>query len=485
MGLELAFFLAIGGLAVLFAVGMLLSENAVHSALFLIGNFGCVALLFLMLDAPFIGMVQIVVYTGAIMVLFLFVIMLLGAEQTTDTTRRFRWLTGSATALAIAFIAAIAIPMVISGGLVLPEGQPGMPQLRVVHGANLDHVNVTIMGDNLEEPLVIEDLAFGEASDFVEVPAGEYSVMLAQASSGTALMPPSMSPTITLEPGQVASALAYGTLDTNTGSFPEITLLPNDFGNTPDDEGRLVVFNAYDQERTLALVDLGADQRVTVVERDVRDEDGNVVYMERASESDPLVAQREIVIADPVIAADLTYGGEAVVATYPEGENYNLALVDMTNFDSYIQPNDPQGSVQDSIVMRINNYPITTATEQTFVIAAEPNLVADAAPRPTILDSGQTTLLIETLAGFGSPLAIGQILFTDYLLPVNLVGFLLLVALVGVIVLSRPAGLSPEQKRRRAVRRRVSRPLVNVISQQTGTDVLVDVPRLDQPESGD
>lgn len=484
MGLELAFFLAIGGLAVLFAVGMLLSENAVHSALFLIGNFGCVAMLFLMLDAPFISMVQVVVYTGAIMVLFLFVIMLLGAEQTTDTDRRFRWLTGTATFLAIAFIAAIAVPMVIGGGLVLPQGQPGLPQVRIVHGANLDNLNVTLTGDGLEEPLVIEDLAFGEASDFMEVPAGEYSVMLAQAESNTALMPPSLSPTITLEPGDVLSVLAYGTLDTNTGSFPEVALLPNDFVNTPDDEGRIVAFNAYDPERTLALVDLGADQRVTVVERDVRDEEGNVVYLDRASEEDPLVAQREIVIADRVIANDLTYGGEPVVVTYPEGEDYNLAVVDMTNFNSYIQPNDPQGSIQDSIVMRLTGYPIATATEQTFVIATEPTS-AVAEPRPTILDSDQTVLLIETLAGFGSPLAIGQILFTDYLLPVNLVGFLLLVALVGVIVLSRPAGLSPEQKRRRAVRRRVSRPLVNVISQQTGTDVYVDVPRLDQPESGD
>ena len=261
-------------------------------------------------------------------------------------------------------------------------------------------------------------------------------------------------------------------------------MLPNEFVNTPDDEGRIVAFNAYDQERTLALVDLGADQRVTVVERDVRDEEGNVVYAERASEEDPLVAQREIVIADRVIADNLTYGGEPVVVTYPEGEDYNLAVVDMTNFDSYIQPNDPQGSIQDSVVMRLTGYPISTATEQTFVIATEPT-TADAQPRPTLLDSDQTVLLIETLAGFGSPLAIGQILFTDYLLPVNMVGFLLLVALVGVIVMSRPAGLSPEQKRRRAVRRRVSRPLVNVISQQTGTDVYVDVPRLDQPESGD
>ncbi len=57
---------------------MLLSDNAVHSALFLIVTMGCIAFLFLLLNAPFLAMIQITVYTGAIMVLFLFVIMLLG-----------------------------------------------------------------------------------------------------------------------------------------------------------------------------------------------------------------------------------------------------------------------------------------------------------------------------------------------------------------------------------------------------------------------
>jgi NADH-quinone oxidoreductase subunit J len=61
--------------------GMLLSRNAVHSALFLVLNFTAVGVLYLVLQAPFIAMVQITVYAGAIMVLFLFVIMLLGAER--------------------------------------------------------------------------------------------------------------------------------------------------------------------------------------------------------------------------------------------------------------------------------------------------------------------------------------------------------------------------------------------------------------------
>ena len=59
------------------AVAMLVMRNVVHAALFLVVNLGCVAVMFLLLDAPFLFAVQIIVYAGAIMVLFLFVIMLL------------------------------------------------------------------------------------------------------------------------------------------------------------------------------------------------------------------------------------------------------------------------------------------------------------------------------------------------------------------------------------------------------------------------
>jgi NADH-quinone oxidoreductase subunit J len=63
------------------AIMMLRTHNAVHSALWLVLNFTAIAVLYIILNAPFIAMVQITVYAGAIMVLFLFVIMLLGAEQ--------------------------------------------------------------------------------------------------------------------------------------------------------------------------------------------------------------------------------------------------------------------------------------------------------------------------------------------------------------------------------------------------------------------
>ena len=81
MTFDLALFLLLALIAIASALGMLLSRNAVYSALFLVLNFITVAVFYLLLGAPFIAMAQVTVYAGAIMVLFLFVIMLLGAES--------------------------------------------------------------------------------------------------------------------------------------------------------------------------------------------------------------------------------------------------------------------------------------------------------------------------------------------------------------------------------------------------------------------
>jgi NADH-quinone oxidoreductase subunit J len=77
-------FIFLAAIAVVAALGMLFSRNAVHSALFLVLNFATIAVFYIVLNAPFIAMVQITVYAGAIVVLFLFVIMLLGAERLRD-----------------------------------------------------------------------------------------------------------------------------------------------------------------------------------------------------------------------------------------------------------------------------------------------------------------------------------------------------------------------------------------------------------------
>ena len=77
--------------AIIGAAAMLISRNAVHSALFMPLNFSSIAVLYLLLRAPFLFAVQLIVYVGAIIVLFLFVVMLLGAERAEDDADRLAW----------------------------------------------------------------------------------------------------------------------------------------------------------------------------------------------------------------------------------------------------------------------------------------------------------------------------------------------------------------------------------------------------------
>jgi NADH-quinone oxidoreductase subunit J len=78
---ELILFFILALTAVATAVGMLISRHAVYAALYLVLNFGTIAIFYLLLGSPFIALSQVTVYGGAIMVLFLFVIMLLGSAE--------------------------------------------------------------------------------------------------------------------------------------------------------------------------------------------------------------------------------------------------------------------------------------------------------------------------------------------------------------------------------------------------------------------
>jgi NADH-quinone oxidoreductase subunit J len=111
-------FIILAIIAVAAAGGMLLSRNAVHSALYLVLNFATIAVFYIILNAPFIAMVQITVYAGAIIVLFLFVIMLLGAEQLRgigDVQRGERWHRFLSIILAIALIGVFVYLIIVEG----------------------------------------------------------------------------------------------------------------------------------------------------------------------------------------------------------------------------------------------------------------------------------------------------------------------------------------------------------------------------------
>jgi len=119
MTLELLLFLILALVAIAAALGMLISRNAVYSALFLVLNFATVAVFFLLLNAPFIAVAQVSVYTGAIMVLFLFVIMLLGAERA-GTVQSIRWQIPLAITLAVILLLETGYILLAQRGLLPP-----------------------------------------------------------------------------------------------------------------------------------------------------------------------------------------------------------------------------------------------------------------------------------------------------------------------------------------------------------------------------
>ncbi len=100
-------FFLFGGLTLAGALGVVLSRNPVHSALFLVMTLLSVAVLFLLQDAQLVAAVQVIVYAGAIVVLFLFVIMLLGVDRREALSEALRFQRPIALALGAILLAEV------------------------------------------------------------------------------------------------------------------------------------------------------------------------------------------------------------------------------------------------------------------------------------------------------------------------------------------------------------------------------------------
>ncbi len=107
-------FFLLAVVAVTAGLGMLISRNPISSALWLILNLFCIAGLYLTLSAQFIAVIQVLVYAGAIMVLFLFVIMLLNLAAL-PRVHDYDWKKGAAFVLAMGILAELAY--VVAAGL--------------------------------------------------------------------------------------------------------------------------------------------------------------------------------------------------------------------------------------------------------------------------------------------------------------------------------------------------------------------------------
>jgi NADH-quinone oxidoreductase subunit J len=125
---ETVAFWILGPVALAGALGMVFSRNAVHSALWLVTTMLSLGVFYVIQEAPFLGAVQIIVYTGAIMILFLFVLMLVGRDSSDSVVETLRGQRVAAAVLGVGFaglvgagIARATEDLVVTG---LEEAQP-------------------------------------------------------------------------------------------------------------------------------------------------------------------------------------------------------------------------------------------------------------------------------------------------------------------------------------------------------------------------
>src|SRR3954471_2581809 len=117
-------FWILGTLAVIGALGMVIARNAVHSALWLVVTMLCLGFMYVVNSAPFLGAVQIIVYTGAIMMLFLFVLMLVGRDASDSLIETLRGQRVAAVLLGAGFAALVATGLARALGGVPAVGLP-------------------------------------------------------------------------------------------------------------------------------------------------------------------------------------------------------------------------------------------------------------------------------------------------------------------------------------------------------------------------
>lgn len=503
MTAEMILFFLVGALAIASAGLMLWSKNAVHSALFLIVNFICVAMLYLLLEAPFLALVQIAVYAGAIMVLFLFVIMLLGAEKTGKGghLRRFPWLPPVGVVLAFAFV--------LIGAAVLGQGRidtavpvPGESTVRFVHAAPAEASALTapateditaadVPGETstdtsdapatdttgstevpaessasrppvpplpsdrvfaifIDGELVADEVSFGESTDFFSVEPGAHIVTIRAPGTDTDLRTAEFN----LAADTSATLVIAGEVDLDFITVPE--------SQTPG----LTIVNAYGPAPSLSIADLQNE----LFDPKVND----LSNLKTGRSLLPVVDEvaygtfvSEVASADPNEAASrLQYPAGFInwVAYQPDE-----GLADAENFV------DDGDRMNRALVLRLTQTLDLEAGQNGLIVIA-PERRPDGSLRPVARE-----LDAIAVTAFGSPASLGERLFTDYLLPFQLVAMLLLAAMVGVIVITYRGEHVPKPSR--VTRRKVSRPLTSVIASQTGADLTSGAPQL--PERTD
>jgi NADH-quinone oxidoreductase subunit J len=154
-------FIILAAIAIVCAIAMLITRNAVHSALFLVVVMAVLAIFFLGLAGPFIAMVQVTVYAGAIMVLFLFVVMMLGAERV-GARGRLRWQTPLAIVLGVALLAIAGLLLFSAPGASATGTQPASATFdtKVESACAEDVAAIETSGQVIGTPCLVGDELF-------------------------------------------------------------------------------------------------------------------------------------------------------------------------------------------------------------------------------------------------------------------------------------------------------------------------------------
>jgi NADH-quinone oxidoreductase subunit J len=128
-------------LAVLGGLGMVLSRKAVHSALFIALTMINLAVLYVAQDALFLGMVQVIVYTGAVMMLFVFVLMVVGVDASDSLVETIR---GQRLWAGVAFVGFLGL--LLAGVVDALDGTTvaGLAEANAAHGGNVQGIGVSI-----------------------------------------------------------------------------------------------------------------------------------------------------------------------------------------------------------------------------------------------------------------------------------------------------------------------------------------------------
>src|SRR3990172_844808 len=146
--MELLLFYIFGVVAVLASLGLVTGKNPVHSALFMVVVFFVMAALFVLLRGEFLAAAQILVYAGAIMVLFLFVIMLLRLQpEELRNTSRHKFQKFFGIVLSLVLVAQIAL--IVRGGFFKGAKGNYTPEVVSGFGGNTEAVAAVLFTDYL------------------------------------------------------------------------------------------------------------------------------------------------------------------------------------------------------------------------------------------------------------------------------------------------------------------------------------------------